>query len=402
MKTRQEALGLILEQIRPLNNAETVSIHHALGRTLAAPLHAAMAHPPFAQSAMDGWSVHSDDVFGASPENPVRLPIVGESRAGGVLIGPQAKGTAVRIFTGAPLPEGADAVVIQEDASIDGSDVSLRFASPRAHHVRAEGASRNPGALLVEHGTRVDAGVLSAFASEGLEELQVVRRPKVVVISTGDEVHPLGSPLPPGRVFNSNGIMLRALAEEAGAHCVALHCGDSVDEMVALLGTLDDADLILTCGGASVGDHDLVRASLVKSGVKDVFWKVAVKPGKPVAFGLLNGRPVLSLPGNPVSAFVTFHLFASPAIRQMLGARARAWVRATLSDAISHRPGREEFVRSKLVGSAELVVSPFQKQNSGAMHDLALADALVRLPADQEHFPVGSRLETLLLRGPHR
>lgn len=399
MKTRQEALSLILDEIRPLS-AENASLYDASGRTLARPLRASMAHPPFAQSAMDGWSVYADDVAKAGPEAPVRLRIAGESRAGGELCGPQARGTAVRIFTGAPLPPGADAVVIQEDASIDGEDVCLRFASPPAHHVRAEGASRKRGALLVDQGARVDAGTLSAFASEGLQQLDVVRRPKVAVISTGDEVHPLGSPLPRGRVFNSNGVMLRALAEEAGAECVAHHCGDSVDDMVTLLATLQGTDLILTCGGASVGDHDLVRASLTKSGVRDIFWKVAVKPGKPVAFGLLDERPVLSLPGNPVSAFVTFHLFAAPAIRRMLGRREPTWVHASLSHAIAHRVGREEFVRAKLKASPDLVVEPFQEQNSGAMHDLALADALVRLPADQEHFPAGSTLETLLLRGP--
>lgn len=399
MKTRQEALGLILEQIRPLG-AETASLDDASGRILARPLHAAMAHPPFAQSAMDGWSVYADDVAGAGPDSPVQLPIAGESRAGGALSGPQTKGTAVRIFTGAPLPEGADAVVIQEDTSVEGAHVCVRFASPRAHHVRAKGASRKPGALLLDKGARLDAGALSAFASEGLLELDVVRRPKVAVISTGDEVHALGSPLPPGRVFNSNGIMLSALGREAGAECVAHHCGDSVDEMVRLLATLGDTDLVLTCGGASVGDHDLVRASLRTSGLRDIFWKVAVKPGKPVAFGLLDGTPVLSLPGNPVSAFVTFHLFAAPAIRRMLGTQDRAWVQASLQDAISHRVGREEFVRAKLIASPHLVVDPFQKQNSGAMHDLALADALVRLPADREHFPAGSKLETLILRAP--
>ncbi len=392
-----EAIAHITPAFTP-REAERIPLDDALGRILAAPIDVAEHSPPFDCSAMDGYAVRASDVEGASESNGIDLPLHGESRAGGGLPVALPPGHAMRIFTGAPMPDGADAVVMQEDTRREEETaVTILFASTRHHHVRLRGNDLSAGTLLCEAGTPVTAGVIAALASQNISKVDVYRQPVVAILSTGDELRPLGSASAPGTIVNSNAHMLAALVREAGAiprvHPIV---PDKLEAVVEALRQALEADVVMSTGGVSVGDYDVVKAAFERVGVQMTFWKIRVKPGKPVAFGVFEQTPVVGLPGNPVSAFVTFHLFARAGLRQMLGDRRPYPPLRRVKLAHEHRrkAGRTELARGRLTGDS---VTLHVRQASGAISSICWANALVILPAERDSFSAGEFVEALPL-----
>ncbi|MEM9069036.1 MAG: gephyrin-like molybdotransferase Glp [Myxococcota bacterium] len=397
MITIAEALARMMPAFTP-RGREFVPLDEARGRVLASDLLVREDAPPFDNSAMDGWAVHAPDVASAAENTPVVLPIAGESRAGGPPPRTLVAGSAMRIFTGAPLPAGADAVVVQEDSELTGEGVALRFASERYRHVRRKGSDLRKGDVLVTAGTPIHAGSIALLASQGIDTVEVVRRPVVAILSTGDELRDLGEAREAGTIVNSNAPMLAALVEEAGAVPLRLpRAPDQLEVVTERLREALDADLLLTSGGVSVGDYDVVREAFTQAGIEMDFWKVAIKPGKPLAFGVHDGTPAVGLPGNPVSAYVTFQLFVRPGLRRMLGdARPFPKVhRLVLDGDLQHRPGRTELVRGRWT---ERGVAPHGHRGSGSLASIAEAEVLIVLPAEIEHLSAGTEVSVLVLQ----
>ncbi|MGY2049181.1 molybdopterin molybdotransferase MoeA [Methylobacterium sp. JK268] len=378
-----EALGRILAGAVPLP-AETVPVGRAAGRTLAQEVRALRTQPPFATSAMDGYAVRSADLAGA----PVTLRLVGTSAAGHGFRGPVGPGEAARIFTGAPMPEGADTIVIQEDAEPGEGTVRLLVANPPGRHLRGSGLDFRQGDLLLAAGTRLDGQRLALAAAGGHPTLPVRRRPRVAILATGDELVRPGEPAAWDQIVASNGLALAALAEEAGAVAIDLGiAGDRFADLEAAIARAreDGADLLLTLGGASVGDHDLVQSALVRQGLDLGFWRVAIRPGKPLMHGRLGPMAVLGLPGNPVSSVVCGLVFVRPLIRALLGDPRAGEDRsepALLGDDLPANDARQDYMRARLdtTGDGPPRVHPAPRQDSSMLSVLATAEALLIRP----------------------
>lgn len=387
------ARARILERAKTLA-AELVATTDADGRILAEDLVSDVDLPPFDYSAMDGYAVRSEDFPGAGPWE---LPVSGEQRAGesGQRLLP---GNAARIFTGAPLLEGADSVIMQERATRAGDVVTFRQAPERGSHVRRRGEDLARGAVALARGTRLNPFRIGLAAALDRAELPVFRRPRVLLLCTGDELRDAGSPPRPGSIPDSNGPSLAALARRAGAEVRVLP--RTVDDLgqtrEALSRALSDCDVLLTVGGVSVGDHDVVKSALEAEGVSLDFWKVNIKPGKPLAFGQRGDTLVLGLPGNPVSAQLTLCLFGLPLLRTLQGdSHAVPLVTPVrLATALSQKPGRLGFYRAKLMDG---VAHVHENQASGAPTSMAHADVLVLLPADSSGAPAGATVSALRL-----
>ncbi len=398
MRTIGDALREMMPAFAP-RGAVTTGIVEARDLFLADDVVAREDGPAFDQSAMDGYAVRSREVASASDAAPVRLRVAGESRAGGPLPGTLAEGTAMRIFTGAAVPPGADAVVAQEDTSREGDTVAIRFAARERHHVRARGHDVRAGTEIARAGDRVRPGVVALLASQGVAEVHVHRRPIVSVLCSGDELRGLTDPPRPGSIVSSNVYALVAAIEEAGG--VARPLPAAPDDLDVLTRRVEEAkrgaDLVVTTGAVSVGDHDHMREAFVRAGVAMQFWKVAIKPGKPLAFGLAGDVPFVGLPGNPVSALVTFEVFVRPGVRRMLG-DPRPYphlVDARLAHAHRHGAGRPELARGVLDLAGEPRITLFADQGSAASSFAARADALALLPADRVTFEDGDVLKVL-------
>lgn len=393
MLSFDEARARILTGVATVGT-ETVSLSAASGRVLREALTAKSPIPAFDYSAMDGYAVAIRDFAG---EGPWTLPVVGESRTGKLAPKLEA-GTTCRIFTGAALPEGADAVVMQED--VTRTEASATFAEkPRAGaHVRRQGEDLAVGALALESGARLGPSQLGLIASLDRAEVLVSKKPRVRIVCTGDELRPAGSTPRPGSIPESNGVALAAFVTQVGGVAtVAPYARDDHDETAGILrAALDESDLVLTVGGASVGDHDLVRPSLEAAGATLDFWKVRIKPGKPLIFGKRGGVSILGLPGNPVSALVTFVLFGAPLLRALAGdARPVARFRnAKLTHAFAQKPGRRGFYRATLDGDE---VTTIENQASGNSASMAWANCLLILPEDSPGVSAGSTVEVLAL-----
>lgn len=380
---------------------ERVGLGAALGRVLAAPVASDRALPPFDNSGMDGYAVRAADLRGATPDTPVELPVSGESRAGGAPVERLVAGTAMLIMTGAPLPAGADAVVRYEDTDSGRDRVRLRVAVPSGENVRPAGEDLRPGDRILERGRRLRAADLAVLAALGHAEVSVARRPRVAVLSTGDELVEVGAEPREGQIVESNSWAIAAQVVEAGGE--PLRLGIARDSVADLRRSLRDAgayDLIVSSAGVSMGDHDHVREVVAELGRFD-FWRVAMRPGKPLAVGSVAGVPFLGLPGNPVSSQVTFELFARPAILALQGAarlhRSR-WVARAL-EPIPKPDGLETFARGILVDAdGDLPgVRLTGPQGSGLMRSMVLADCLVALPAAGAGAAAGSLVAVIPL-----
>jgi len=397
MLSFDEALRRVLSNVVRVGS-ERVSLPEALGRVLARPILARAPFPSFSASAMDGYAVAASWFEGSGPWT---LEVVGESRMG-ALPAPLRARAACRIFTGAALPTGADAVVMQEDVTRDGDHVTFATAPPAGAHVRHAGEDLKQGDLALDRGTRLGAFHLALAASLDYPELTVSTRPRVSIVCTGDELRSPGEPARPGSIAECNSIGLRALAEQAGAMVrVAPLVGDDREAArTAIEEGLRGADLLVTVGGVSVGDHDVVRPALESAGVELDFWKVAIKPGKPLALGRAGEARVLALPGNPASSMVTFSLFGLPLLRTMQGDShpLPLRIKAGLDASITRKPGRLEFMRARLVlGDGRVAVQTLANQASGAVTSMAWADSLAVIPADATSLPRGEIVEVLRL-----
>jgi molybdopterin molybdotransferase len=349
----EEALARILAAI-PEPTAETLPLGTAHGRILAAPLTAAHSQPPFDSSAMDGYAVRAEDVV---PGRPLRL--AGAAQAGQRFAGMMERGQCVRVFTGAPLPIGADAVIMQEDATANGAMVSFSERPKTGQSIRRRGGDFTQGAVLLERGARMTPAALGLAAAANRTEVVVARRPGLAVLATGDELRPVGSTLGQDQIVASNSCSLVPMFEGLGASVTDLGIApdDPVKIEAALLSAFDGgADMVVTTGGASVGEHDHVRDVLIDLGVDLQFWKIAMRPGKPLMFGLRGDTLVFGLPGNPVSAVVTAVVVVLPALRAMMGDPEPLGPRYAVpltDDLPPNRGGRRHFMRGTLSRSAE-------------------------------------------------
>jgi molybdopterin molybdotransferase len=374
------ARGKVIEDVMPVG-AETVSLAQALGRVLAEDVAARVSHPPVTVSAMDGWAVRAQDVAAV----PVTLAVIGQSAAGHPFAGSLAAGEAVRIFTGAPMPAGADAVVMQEDSRAEGGHVTLTASSPTGKYVRAAGLDFSDGDVLLPAGTLLGARGIGLAAAMNHPWLAVRRRPRVAVLSTGDEIAMPGEPLGTAHIVGSNGPALCAFVTALGAEPVHLGIArDSRQSLTAMVAAAAGCDLLVISGGASVGDYDLVKDVLAEAGLVQEFYKIAMRPGKPLMFGRLHGTPVLGLPGNPVSAMVCAMLFLAPLLRSMLGLAVDLdTATAVLGRDLPANDARQDYLRAGLTRRPDtggLVATPFPTQDSAVLSGLTAADCLVVRP----------------------
>lgn len=379
MLSADQLLDALLERARGLTATETVAVAAALGRVLATRQTSSITVPPLDNSAMDGYAVRLADV--ARPG--VRLPLSQRIPAGTVGQ-PLQPGTAARIFTGAPVPPGADAVLMQEDCSADGADIVINKLPLPAENIRRAGEDIAAGAQILAAGSRIGAAEMGLAASVGLAELPVFRRLKVACFFTGDELVTPGLALQPGQIYNSNRYTLTGLVNGLGCELIDLGIVPDTLEAteVALAGAASVADVVITSGGVSVGEADFVKAAVEKLGRVEM-WKVAMKPGKPIVYGRVNDADFIGLPGNPVSAFVTFCLFVRPFLLKRMGAADvlyRAF--AVPADFAWSKPGeRREFLRVQLQPNGKLALFP--NQGSGVLTSCTWADGLADLAIGQ-------------------
>ncbi|GJE58126.1 molybdopterin molybdotransferase MoeA [Methylobacterium trifolii] len=380
-----EALARILASVREPVEAEPVPLALAANRTLAAPVTARRTQPPFPASAMDGYAVRSADVGAAG----AALRLIGTSAAGHGFSRSLGPGETVRIFTGAPVPEGADAILIQEDAEAEGERIMAREPVAAGRFIRRAGLDFAEGDVLLQAGMSLDARRLALAAAAGHPSLSVRRRPRVAILATGDELVAPGEAPAWDQIVASNSLALAALVDAAGGE--ALDLGIAADDHAALEDAFRraraaKADLLVTLGGASVGDHDLVQAALAREGLELGFWRVALRPGKPLMHGRLGGMLVIGLPGNPVSSIVCGLLFVVPAIRALLGdpdAGADRSEPATLGRDLPANDGRADYMRAALDTAPDRlpVASPESRQDSSMLAVLGRSEALlIRAP----------------------
>ena len=409
MLSYDDALARILAAVPGSLPAEPTPLDDALGRALAHDVLASGDLPPFANSAVDGYAVRAEDTKDASPGRSVQLMVTQTIPAGHAPQREVGPGEAARIYTGAPLPSGADALVMVEDtaaaATESGGDAVQLRAPGTSAHVRHAGSDLARGALALSAGTTLDAGAIGLLAALNVSAPRCPRRPRVALLTTGDEVVPPGddaAPLAPGQIRDANGPALRAALREAGAHLIlARHTRDTgadvrhaFDEALAA-----GCDVLLVSGGVSVGDYDVVKAVVQSLGRLD-FWRIAIKPGKPLAFGCVGNALFFGLPGNPVSSLVTFELFVRPLLRRLAGHDQilRPQVSAVLSQGLPHERGRREFARARLSWENDAYrATPTGVQASHRLASLTGADAL--LVAHEEHgdYAPGERLPALLV-----
>ena len=402
MRSVEEHLAGILSAV-PLLPPLDLALLEAQGGVLAEPVEAPVPLPPFDNSAMDGYAVVAADVAEATESDPVALPVIGDIAAGDVGVSAIRPGLSARIMTGAPVPAGADAVIPVEWT--DGGTATVRVTRPvpPGHYIRRAGEDVEAGKVVVEAGTRLGAAQLGMIAAVGRSRVPVRPRPRVVVLSTGTELREPGTPLAAGQIWDSNSFMLTAAVNETGAK--GYREATVGDEPAEVLESIEDqlarADALITSGGVSMGARDVVKEVFTaKAGESVVFSKVAMRPGKPQGFGLLNGTPIFTLPGNPVSAFVSFQVFVRPALRAMQGLPPEplpTWP-AVLTEDVTSPAGLRHFVRGRLAprrGAYE--VTPAETQGSHQLWSLSSADCLIVLPEDVEALPAGTQVQVMRL-----
>ncbi|HET9198391.1 MAG TPA: gephyrin-like molybdotransferase Glp [Solirubrobacterales bacterium] len=395
----EEARGRVMERVAPLP-AERVALREALGRRVCADVASPEPLPGFDNSAMDGFALRAADTGGAAAGEPVRLRLAGESRAGHPAQAALAAGEAMGISTGAQMPAGADTVLRLEDSRLEDGQLVVERAVDPDRNVRHRGEDIETGEKLLAAGTLLGPAELGLLAAIGMPAVECHRRPRLAVLTGGDELLEPGEPLRPGAVRNSNAYALPALAELAGAvTAVAAPAPDRPDSVAAALEPLLGADVVVCCGGVSVGEHDHVKEAFAELGIEESFWGVALKPGKPTWFGSRGGTLVFGLPGNPVSAMVTFLLFARPALLALAGGSPDS-TRATaiLDRRRELRPERAQALRCRLALAADgWHAEPFERQGSHMLTSMLGADCLAMLPAGRGFAEAGDPVEVELL-----
>jgi molybdopterin molybdotransferase len=395
MLTVEEALEAILSRI-PVLGTERVDVLGALGRVLAEPVVSRREIPPWPNSSMDGYAVRAEDTGRGAA-----LAVVGRVEAGGLPARVVGRGEAMRIFTGAPLPEGADTVVPQEDVEASGDRIALRDSIDRAAYVRHRGEDVRIGDRVLDPGRVLGAAEVGLLATLGYGQIRVHRRPRVAILSTGNELADLGSEPGPGQIPNTNTYTLMAQVIEAGGEPLSLGVArDRLEAIEERVRAARDADMLVSSAGVSVGELDLVREALTRAGAELHLWKVSMRPGKPITFGSMGMRPVFGLPGNPVSAMVTFELFVRPAMLKMAGrsrlARPRLTARAL--ERVSNPGERRGYLRVHLEATGSgLGARLTGEQGSAILRSMVAADGLAVVPPDTV-VPPGGDLEIIQLR----
>ena len=396
----ESARTLILEKVLRLP-AETVGLLDAGGRVLAEDFIAPCELPRWDNSAMDGFAVHADDCHAAA-----RLTVSGYIPAGGIAADIQVTpGNAVKIMTGAPVPAGCHAVVPIEDTLENDDTVVLNLTPQAGEHIRFRGEDIKQDELVMTAGSVLGPAEISLLASFGFSSAKVIRQPKVAILSTGDELVEPGEVVGPGQIVNSNAYSLAAAVKEAGGEPLLL--GIAKDNRASLLQKITEglqADALITTAGVSMGDRDLVCEMLQEAGVERLFWKVDIKPGRPTAFSCKDGKPVFSLPGNPVSSMVTFEQFVRPALLKMQGYRKviKPAIKATLQKTIAKKAGRTQFLRVLVAEKAgQLLATSAGDQNTGILRTLLKANGIAVLPAERSQIEAGEQIDVQLLNQLH-
>jgi len=397
MLSVEEALARIIADVTP-TVVDTIPIERAAGRVLAEPLTARITQPPFDASAMDGYAVRAADVA----KLPAKLRIIGQAAAGHPFDGEVRPGEAVRIFTGAPVPAGANAIVIQENTTSADGFVEVREGTPDSGHIRRRGFDFKEAEIILQAGRRLGPRELTLAAAAGYGELPVRRKPLVAILATGDELVPPGILPGPGQIVSSNPLGVAAMLMQAGAETRLLGiANDTRDSLVQHIEAARDADVLVTIGGASVGDHDLVGPVLQSLGMERSFWKIAMRPGKPMLHGRLGSQRVLGLPGNPVSSLICTRVFIVPLVRALLGLpqEEAAAMRARLSEPVESNGPRQHYMRAVLERGPEghPQVRLARSQDSSLLAPLAASNALIVRPPHAPALPAGSEVSVLLL-----
>lgn len=398
-----EARDAILNRVRPIG-VERVDIASAQGRVLAEDVHATRNQPPWDNSAMDGYAVRAADTASSSPDAPAELEIVEDLPAGYVAKRAVGQGQAIHIMTGAPVPEGADTIVRAERTlRVDERRVRILQPVEPGTDLRRAGEDLLEGDLIIPSGMLIRPAEVGLLASTNRSHVSVYRRPRVAVLSTGDEIVDVDEPLEDGKIVDSNGYALTALVADAGG--IPLRLGICPDTQETLERSLRDglvADAIITSGGVSVGEYDYVKAALEAVGTSMDFWKVSMTPGRPLAFGAIEETVVFGLPGNPVASMVTFELFMRPALLKMQGYTHlyRPTIRAVLQEDIAKSLGRKQFIRVTLERRGDTYfASRTGAQGSGILRSMSIADGLAVSHEDQEFMKAGQEIEVMLLGG---
>jgi len=397
MPTFEAARSIILNNVAPLGS-ERVALLDSPGMIIAEDIIAPWDMPRFDNSAMDGFAVRAADCLA-----PASLQITGYIPAGGAATTPLEPGCAIRIMTGAPIPSGCDAVVPVEETQESDGRVRIKAEVARRQHIRFMGEDVRCGETIIPAGTLIRPPEISMLASFGKAFVPVFRKARVAILSTGDELIELGEPLEAGRIINSNALSLAASVMETGGIPVILGIARDNREShrEKMLEGLK-ADLLITSAGVSAGDRDLVRDILAELGVTQIFWRVDIKPGGPTAFGMKDGKPVFSLPGNPVSTMVTFEEFVRPALLKMMGHRRviKPFVRAVLKSPARKKPGKINFLRVRLSSEkGRYLAYSSGDQNTGILKTMLMADAIAMLPADRSEFSAGEEVDVHILSG---
>ena len=402
-----EACQIVGQYAHPLDS-EVLPVLDSMGLLIAADIRSDVNIPPFNASTMDGFATRSSNIVDAGDESPIKLNVRGTSRAGSGLSQSNSADVAVRVMTGAPIPDGTDCVVPFEgtlEGNLATSSIRVVRAIPKGGNVRAIGSDLPHGELIFKRGTVVTPGVAGVLGSQGYVNVSVIRRPQIAILSSGAEIVPPGNTLQAGRIYDANGYALHTAALQAGGMPQILGIApDDLKSTIELLKQGTKSDLIISSGGVSVGDYDFVKEALEQIG-ETIFWKVRVKPGKPLLFGVIKGvngsvTPLIGLPGNPVSALVCFELFVVPMIQQMRGLphSTPKTTSAILDAPILNPDGRMVFARGNLyrTGGGEQRFKPVENQRSSGLHDLALSNALGVCPTTTDKLDAGATVEVII------
>jgi molybdopterin molybdotransferase len=396
----EDALDLILKETFPLG-MEKVDILDTLGRVLGEAVFSGRIIPPRDNSSMDGYAVHAADTQGATPSNPATLDVIEDIPAGAIPRQVVGSGQAARIMTGAPIPEGADAVIRMEDTRQNGTQVELTAAVKKGEFIRFAGEDVREGEEVIPAGTVVRPAEVGMMAALGKSFVSVYQRPVVAVIATGDELADIDDPVSSWKIVNSNAYSLTAQILDCGA--IPLQMGiarDNREDLLAKFRPALRADVILSSGGVSVGDYDLVKDIMTEVGTSIEFWRVAMKPGKPLVYGRVGGKPIFGLPGNPVSTMVSFEQFVRPVLLKMMGQRClfRRTVQAIMKEGLDKQTGLTYFVRVHVTRQGDdYVAAPTGEQSSGILKSMVRANGLAILPKEVEKISPGDRVTVQLI-----